>query len=268
MTDARNTAVSDSPTCWPALPLSAWQETRDTLHMWTQMVGKTRLALAPPQNHWWHVALYVTARGLTSSPIPAGTRTFEIDFDFIDHRLIVKTSEGAIRDIALRPQIVADFYREYMALLASLGIAVKLWPVPVEVDHTIPFPEDRTHAAYDAGHAHRFHQMMLHADRVLKRFAGRFLGKSSPVHFFWGGFDLAVTRFSGRPAPLYSGIAPAVHPHVMHEAYSHEVISHGLWFGSEQLPEVVFYGYAVPQPLGGPAPSAGFALPGCAGRRG
>ena len=188
---------------WPgSMPLAEWQATRDTLHMWMQMVGKTRLALAPRQNHWWHVALYVTARGLTSSPIPSGARTFDIDFDFIDHRLIVKTSDGAIRDIALRPQPVADFYRDYMALLASLGIAVKLWPVPTEADHTIPFAEDRVHASYDAAQAHRFFQMLRQADRITKRFQGRFLGKSSPVHFFWGAFDLALARFNGRRARL------------------------------------------------------------------
>ena len=231
---------------WPcSMPLAEWQATRDTLHMWMQMVGKTRLALAPRQNHWWHVALYVTARGLTSSPIPSGARTFDIDFDFIDHRLIVKTSDGAIRDIALRPQPVADFYRDYMALLASLGIAVKLWPVPTEADHTIPFAEDRVHASYDAAQAHRFFQMLRQADRITKRFQGRFLGKSSPVHFFWGAFDLALARFNGRRASH-----KATDSRILHEANSHEEISVGFWPGSGTVTEPAFYAYARPEPDG------------------
>jgi hypothetical protein len=231
---------------WPrSMPLAEWQTTHDTLHMWMQMVGKTRLALAPRQNHWWHVALYVTARGLTSSPIPSGARTFEVDFDFIDHRLIVKTSDGAVRDIALRPQAVADFYREYMALLASLGIAVKLWPVPAEVDPAIPFAEDRVHASYDAVQAHRFFQMLRQADRITKRFQGRFLGKTSPVHFFWGAFDLALTRFSGRRAPHKD-----TDGWMLREANSHEEISVGFWPGSGTVAEPAFYAYARPEPDG------------------
>jgi len=228
------------------MPLADWQATRDTLHMWMQMVGKTRLALAPRQNHWWHVTLYVTARGLTSSPIPSGARTFEIDFDFIDHSLIVKTSDGAVRDIALRPQTVADFYREYMAVLGSLGIAVKLWPVPTEADHTIPFDEDRVHASYDAAQVHRFFQILRQADRITKRFQGRFLGKTSPVHFFWGAFDLALTRFSGRRAP---GAEAAMSP-MMREAMSHEEFSVGFWPGSGAVPEPAFYALARPEPPG------------------
>jgi hypothetical protein len=232
---------------WPAsMPLAEWKDTHDTLHMWVQMIGKTRLALAPKQNHWWHVPLYVTARGLTSTPIAHGSRTFEVDVDFIDHRLIVKASDGAIADLALRPRAVADFYREYMDVLARLGIAVKIWPVPTEVDHAIPFLEDRVHASYDAGQAHRFFEMLRHADRVTKRFQGRFFGKSSPVHFFWGAFDLALTRFSGRRAPE----PKATEWWVLREANSHEEISVGWWPGSGNVTEPAFYAYARPEPPG------------------
>ena len=194
--------MADASETWPeGLPLAAWRETHDTLHMWMQIVGKTRLALAPKENHWWHVTLHVSARGLTTTPIPYGLRTFDVEFDFVDHRLIVRTSDGAARDIALRPRTVADFYREYMAVLAGLGIVVKLRSVPDEVTDAIPFPDDHVHASYDPAHAHRFFQMLAQADRVTKRFKGRFLGKSSPSHFFWGAYDLALTRFSGRRAP-------------------------------------------------------------------
>jgi hypothetical protein len=211
-----------------------------------QIVGKTRLALAPRQNHWWHVPLYLTSRGLTTTPMPYGTRSFEVKFDFIDHRLVVETSDGTIRTIPLRPRSVADFYREYMDLLAALGLAVKLWPVPTEAEHTIPFPEDHVHASYDAGHAHRFFQILLHADRITKRFAGRFLGKSSPVHFFWGAFDLALTRFNGRRAPEPKD----TEWWVIREANSHEEISFGFWPGSGAVPEPSFYAYARPEPAG------------------
>ena len=186
---------------WPSLPLAEWQATHDTLHMWMQVVGKTRLALAPRQNHWWNVPLYLTSRGLTTTPMPYGLRTLTVEFDFVDHRLVLETSDGASRAAPLRPQAVAEFYREYQGMLSELEVTVKIWPVPVEVDHPIPFAEDRTHASYEPDQAHRFFRMLSHADRVLKRFAGRFLGKSSPVHFFWGAFDLALTRFSGRRAP-------------------------------------------------------------------
>jgi len=238
-------AMVNDPAIWPpGLPLAEWRDTHDTLHMWMQIVGKTRLALAPTENHWWHVALYVSSRGLTTTPIPYGSRTFDVEFDCIDHRLSVKTSDGAVRDIALRSRPVADFYREYMGALAGLGIAVKLWPVPVEVDHPIPFLEDRVHASYGAAHVQRFFEMLLQADRVTKRFKGRFLGKSSPVHFFWGAFDLALTRFSGRraPEPL-----DAVSP-MMREAMSHEEISVGFWPGSGSVTEPAFYAYARPEP--------------------
>lgn len=229
---------------WPSLPLAEWQETHDTLHMWMQIVGKTRLALAPRENHWWHVPLYVTARGLGTSPMPYRSRAFEVQFDLIDHRLQVNTSDGAARRIALRPQAVADFYREYLDALASLGITVKLWPMPVEVDAPIPFLDDRRHASYDAEHARRFFHMLLHANRVLARFKGRFLGKSSPVHFFWGAFDLALTRFSGRRAPD----AKETEWWVLREAMSHEEISFGFWPGSGTVAEPAFYAYARPEP--------------------
>ncbi len=242
---------------WPSLPLAEWQATHDTLHMWLQIVGKTRLALAPMQNHWWHVPLYVTARGLTTSPMPYGTRAFEVAFDFIDHRLVVETSDGTIRDMALRPQTVADFYREYVALLAGLGISVKLWPVPSEVDAPIPFLEDRVHASYDAAHAQRFFRMLLQADRITKRFQGRFLGKTSPVHVFWGAFDLSLTRFNGRRAQHKD-----TEWFVLRESNSHEEISVGFWPGSGAVPEPAFYAYTRPEPPGLAAtsirPSAAF----------
>jgi hypothetical protein len=230
---------------WPELSFEDWRETYATLHMWTQIVGKTRLALAPPENHWWQVVLYVTSRGLTTTPIPHGHRTFEVAFDFIEHQLTVETSDGGVRQLALAPRSVADFYREYMATLAGLGIQVAFWPVPVEVERPVPFAEDREHAAYDAAYAHRFWRILVQADRVLKEFRGRFLGKSSPVHFFWGAFDLAVTRFSGRRAPHREGLS-----RMMREASSHEEISAGFWPGSGHVQEAAFYAYAAPEPAG------------------
>lgn len=238
--------ILDEPPIPGGLPLAEWRDTHDTLHMWLQIVGKTRLALMPMENHWWHVALYVTARGLTTTPIPYGARTFEVAFDFIGHRLVVATSEGATREIALRPLAVAEFYREYMDVLAALDITVKLWPVPVETDHTIPFPDDRVHGSYDAGHVRRFFAMLAQADRIMKRFKGRFLGKSSPVHFFWGSFDLAVTRFSGRAAPAFQGNVPGLAIDVMREAYSHEVSSAGFWPGGNGVDYPCFYSYQYP----------------------
>jgi hypothetical protein len=235
---------------WPELPPDSWRDTYATLHMWTQIVGKTRLALAPMQNHWWQVALYLTERGLTTSPIPSGSRTFAVDFDFLEHNLCVRTSDGAALRLPLRPRAVADFYTDYMALLGSLGLAVKIWPVPVEVESSIRFTEDRTHASYDPESATSLWRLMAQADQVLKRFRGRFLGKASPVHFFWGGFDLAATRFSGRRAPLHPGGVPNVGDWVMHEAYSHEVSSMGFWPGSGPVSEPVFYAYAYPEPDG------------------
>jgi hypothetical protein len=241
-----NDTPADNQGIWPRLPLAEWQDTHDTLHMWMQIIGKTRLALAPKQNHWWQVPLYVSSRGLTTTPIPYGVRSFEVEFDFIDHRLIVGTSDGAIRETALRPQTVVDFYREYMGTLASLGIMVKLWPVPVEIDRPVPFLEDRFHAAYDASHAQRFFRVLVHADRIMKRFQGRFLGKTSPVHFFWGAFDLALTRFSGRRAPEHK----ETDWWVLREANSHEEISVGFWPGSGSVAEPAFYAYARPEPPG------------------
>jgi Family of unknown function (DUF5996) len=229
---------------WPSLSLAEWQETRDTVHMWMQIVGKTRLALAPRENHWWHVPLYVGARGLVTSPIPYRTRTFDVEFDFIDHLLVVNTSDGATRSIALRPQTVADFYRQYMDVLATLGISVKIWPVPVEVDGPIPFLEDHRHASYDAERAQRFFHMLLHAHRVLTRFKGRFVGKTSPVHFFWGAFDLTLTRFSGRRAPELGQNESSM----LREAMSHEEISFGFWPGSGTVAEPAFYAYVRPEP--------------------
>jgi hypothetical protein len=230
---------------WPSLRLAEWQDTHDTIHMWMQMVGKTRLALSPRENHWWHVPLYVSARGMVTSPIPYRSRIFEVEFDFIDHRLTMNTSDGTTRSIALRPQAVADFYREYMAMLDTVGISVKIWPVPVEVDGPIPFLDDRRHASYDPELVQRFFHMLLHADRILKRFKGRFLGKTSPVHFFWGAFDLALTRFSGRPAPKSETPAEWW---VLREAMSHEEISFGFWPGSGTIAEPAFYAYVRPEP--------------------
>jgi hypothetical protein len=231
---------------WPRLPLSEWQDTHDTLHMWMQIVGKTRLALAPLENHWWNVPLYVSARGLITPPMPCRSTAFDVHFDLIDHRLVVNTSEGTSRSMPLRPQAVSDFYRDYMGLLADLGLNAKIWPVPVEVDAPIPFPDDRRHAAYDAGAARRFFQMLLHANRILTRFKGRFLGKTSPVHFFWGAFDLALTRFSGRRAP-----EPTTDEWwVLREAMSHEEISFGFWPGSGTVAEPAFYAYVRPEPAG------------------
>jgi hypothetical protein len=235
---------------WPSLPLEEWKDTCATLHMWTQIVGKTRLALCPKENHWWHVALYVTARGLTTMSIPHGTTVFEVEFDFIDHRLTVLTSDGKARGIPLGPRSVADFYRNYMAVLDDLGLPVRFRPVPDEVEQPIPFADDRQHASYDPHEANRFWRVLLQADRILKRFRGRFLGKSSPVHFFWGSFDLALTRFSGRRAPARPEAG-----RMMQEATSHEEISVGFWPGSGSVPEPAFYAYAAPEPPGFPAAS-------------
>jgi len=235
---------------WPALPLAEWQETYATLHMWTQIVGKTRLALAPMENHWWQVALYVTPRGLTTSTMPYKERAFAVDFDFIDHKLWVRANDGATRAVALIPRSVADFYAEYMSVLRSLGFEVALKPSPVEVQTAIPFAEDRQHAAYDPHAANLCWQILLQTDRVLKRFRGRFLGKASPVHFFWGSFDLAATRFSGRTAPRHGGGAPNCPDYVMVEAYTHECSSCGFWPGAGPIAEPAFYAYAYPEPAG------------------
>jgi hypothetical protein len=232
------------------LPLDSWQDTRDTLHLWTQVVGKTRLALAPPENHWWQVALYLTPRGLTTSPMPSGTRTLSADFDFLDHRLHLRTSDGATRGLPLIPRSVAEFYGDYLEALDALGIRVRLRPVPVEVEIAIPFAEDRQHQSYDADAVGRWWKLLVEADRLLKRFRGRFFGKGSPVHFFWGSFDLAATRFSGRRAPPHPGGAPNCPDYVMEDAYSHECSSCGFWAGSGPVTEPAFYSYAYPEPPG------------------
>ncbi len=250
--------MSDSKSeIWPALPFKDWQETYSTLHMWTQIVGKIRLAQTPLVNHWWNTTLYLTARGLTTSPVPYGTRTFQMDFDFIDHRLLVNTSDGLTKSLALAPRSVADFYGDVMGTLDSLGIVVHIHATPDEVAEPIPFAEDQKHASYDAEYANRFWRMMVQADRVFKQFRSRFIGKCSPVHFFWGSFDLAVTRFSGRSAPGRPG-ADAI----TREAYSHEVISHGLWPGGGAVEAPMFYSYTAPAPAGleqaSISPSAGF----------
>jgi len=229
---------------WPALPVAQWQATRDTLHMWTQIVGKVRLALAPKINHWWEVPLYVTARGLGTSPIPYHDDAFEMEFDFIDHELTIETSSGDFKALDLSPKSVAEFYAETMAALETLGIRVKIWPMPVEIPNPIRFDQDRVHASYDPEFAHRFWRVLLSADAVFKEFRAPFLGKCSPVHFFWGSFDLAVTRFSGRRAPERPG-ADAM----TREAYSHEVSSVGFWPGTGDL-DAVFYSYTAPEPAG------------------
>jgi len=247
------TVAPPAPPAWPALPLAEWRDTYATLHMWTQIVGKTRLALAPMQNHWWQVALYVTPRGVTTSAMPSGTRTLAADFDFLDHQLYLRTSDGATRAIPLVPQSVADFFAAYQAALRSLDVAVHIMPRPVEVVTAIPFPQDREHASYDADAARRCWRVLVQADRVLQRFRGGFQGKSSPVHFFWGSFDLAATRFSGRRAPRHPGGAPNCADYVMVEAYSHECASCGFWPGSREggpLQEAAFYAYAYPEPAG------------------
>ena len=229
---------------WPALPLDEWQDTYATLHMWTQIVGKVRLQLAPPVNHWWHSTLYLTPRGLTTAAIPYRGRLFEMAFDFIDHRLEIYTDD-VVRTILLAPRSVADFYSEVMATLKELGIEVKIWTMPQEVQNPISFEKDFEHAAYDAEYANRFWRILSRADSIFQEFRGRFIGKCSPVHFFWGSFDLAVTRFSGRRAPERPGADP-----ITREAYSHEVISHGFWPGGGPIAGPAFYAYAAPAPAG------------------
>jgi hypothetical protein len=235
---------------WPSLPLAEWKDSLATLHRCLQIVGKTRLALAAPLNHWWHVTLYLTARGLTTSPMPYGVRSFEVELDFIDHNLLVRTNEGATRALALVTRTVADFYREYTGLLESLGFRIKLRPVPSEMEDTEPFTEDRRHFAYDSDYVSRCWKILSRADRVFQQFRGRFLGKCSPVHFFWGGFDLACTRFSGRTAPPHPGGVPNFPDWAAREAYSHECISAGWWPGGGPLTEASFYSYCYPEPAG------------------
>ncbi|HEX8559290.1 MAG TPA: DUF5996 family protein [Pyrinomonadaceae bacterium] len=251
----------DGAGAWPPLPFEGWRETCETLHMWTQVVGKARMALAPQVNHWWHVPLYVNARGLTTSAMHAGDRVLQIDFDFVEHQLYLRESGGRTLSIALAPRSVADFYAEFTSRLRELGLGVKIWTTPVEVADPIPFERDETHKSYDAEQAGRFWRALAQADRVLQKFRSGFLGKCSPVHFFWGSFDLAVTRFSGRRAPEHPG-APGVADSVTREAYSHEVSSAGFWPGGAALPEPIFYAYAYPEPEGfkdfGVGPAAGY----------
>ncbi|MEP0547783.1 MAG: DUF5996 family protein [Rhodothermales bacterium] len=235
---------------WPTLPpLADWQDTCSTLHLWTQVVGKVRLALGADLNHCWGVALYVTPRGLTTSAMPFATGSVQIDFDFVDHALRVETSEGKRASFALEPMSVAAFYRRTMDALREVGVEVQIWPVPVELPEVIPFEDDTEHASYDADAVHVFWRALVQADRVFTDFRARFVGKSSPSHFFWGAFDLAVTRFSGRTAPQHPGGYPNIADRVMHEAYSHEVASAGFWPGSG-LGEAAFYAYAYPTPDG------------------
>ena len=235
---------------WPSIPVAAWQDTRDTLQLYTQVVGKVRLANEPPTNHWWNVALYLSARGLTTSLMPHPTGpAFQIDFDFVDHRLNVSTVADTTRSLDLGPRPVADFYAAVMTMLDDLDVATEIWPMPVEIPGAIPFPDDRAHDSYDRDAIHRFWLALVEMERVFKVFRTRFVGKSSPVHLFWGALDLASTRFSGRTAPPHPGGAPNCGPHVMWEAYSHEVSSCGYWPGPPG-DEGVFYSYAYPEPPG------------------
>lgn len=233
----------------PALPLASWKETLATLHMWTQVVGKVRLKLCPLVNHFWNVPFYLTARGMTTSPMPYPSGMFqgtiEVSFDFIDHQLLLETSAGRMVAIALKPQSVADFYKKFMAALTDLGVEVKIWTTPCEIPEPIPFEKDQVHSAYDAAAVHQFWRITLWVDQVLKEFRAGFLGKVSPVHFFWGSFDLAVSRFPGRRAPQRPG-ADAI----TREAYSHEVSSAGFWPGGGDITAPAFYSYAAPEPTG------------------
>lgn len=242
--------VQPTPSDWPELPLSDWADTCATLHLWTQVVGKIRLAHAPMVNHWWQVPLYVSCRGLTTSPIPYGGESFQIDFDFIHHTLILQTSRGEIETVPLGPRSVADFYQDLMSRLRGLGIETRIWTMPVEIPDAVPFEQDHAHASYDAEYVNRFWRILLQVDRMLTRFRAQFLGKVSPVHFFWGSFDMAVTRFSGRAAPRLSSNSPNLGAWVMQEAYSHEVSSCGFWPGNGGFGKAAFYSYAYPEPPG------------------
>jgi hypothetical protein len=239
-----------SQAAWPELPTAAWRETYATLHLWTQIIGKIRLGRAPWLNHSWHVALYVTARGLTTSPIPNGLNSFQIDLDLIDHHLRISTSEGTAREFALAGHSVASFYRAIMADLAELGVYIAIDEMPNELPEPTRFSQDDRHASYDPDAVGRFFRILVNADRVLKQFRTAFLGKASPVHFFWGSFDLAVTRFSGRSAPRHPGGVPHLNDAVACEAYSHEVSSAGFWPGSGAIDYPAFYSYAYPEPAG------------------
>ena len=245
MADSSMKSVDEQREVWPSLPLEEWKDTYATLHMWSQVVGKIRLVQSPHVNHWWQVPLYMSARGLTTSAIPYGARIFEMEFDFITHQLVIKCDDGATQAIALAPRSVADFYREVMERLRELGLEVKIWTTPVEIENPIPFEKDDVHASYDPEYANRFWRILVQADKVFKEFRSRFIGKVSPVHFFWGSFDMAVTRFSGRRAPEREGADL-----ITREAYSHEVISHGFWPGGGAIKGAAFYSYTAPEPAG------------------
>jgi hypothetical protein len=240
--------MNDASNQWPALPFGEWKDTAVTLHMWTQIIGKIRLTLSPWTNHSWHVTLYATSRGLTTSPIPHGAYTFEIQFDFIDHQLLIDKSDGARRTIPLKPQSVAEFYRAVMKALSDLKLPVTINTTPNEIENPIPFDQDEEHRSYDGEYANRFWRVLVQSDRVFKEFRSRFCGKCSPVHFFWGSFDLAVTRFSGRSAPSHPGGVPHLPDEITREAYSQEVSSLGFWPGNAAAPTPVFYSYAYPEP--------------------
>ena len=242
--------MKDVANPWPALPFAEWQDTATTLHMWTQIVGKIRMTLSPWMNHSWSVALYVTSRGLTTSPIPHGTRTFEISFDFIDHQLRIDTSDGEQRTIELKPRSVADFYQAVMKALDELHLPVTINKLPNEIRNPIPFDQDEEHRTYDQEYASRFWRALVQCDRVFKEFRSRFSGKCSPVHFFWGSFDLTVTRFSGRSAPPHPGGIPHLPDEITREAYSKEESSLGFWPGNAAAPTPIFYSYAYPEPQG------------------
>jgi hypothetical protein len=235
---------------WPDLPLAAWSETCDTLHLWTQIAGKVRLALTPLINHWWNVTFRATARGLVLRATPYQGRTFDIVFDFVAHQLVIEASDGRVEQLALKPMSVADFYAEFMQRLQRLGIDVHIWTMPSEIENATPFDQDRTHAHYEPVYAQKFWRALVQADRAMNEFRARFIGKVSPVHFFWGSFDLAVTRFSGRTAPPPKGVTPNVARWVMAEAYSHEVSSCGFWPGNGGYGRAAFYVYAYPESVG------------------
>jgi hypothetical protein len=243
-----NQSTIETP--WPALDYAEWRDTALTLQLWTQIVGKVRLVLTPWLNHGWQVPLYVTPRGLGTSAIPVGAAMIDIEFDFVDHRLVCRSSSGDSRTIALQPMTVAAFYDAVMAALAELGVRARISRLPNELPDPIPFDQDRVHASYDGAAASRFWQALVQASRVFGLFRSGYLGKVSPVHFFWGSFDLAVTRFSGRPAPLHPGGIPGLPDRVTREAYSHEVSSAGFWPGSDAYPQAAFYSYAYPEPPG------------------
>jgi uncharacterized protein DUF5996 len=244
------TDVKENSNPWPALPFAEWADTAATLHMWTQIVGKIRLTLSPWTNHSWHVTLYVTARGLTTSPIPHDFSTFEIRFDFIDHHLRILKSDGAQRTIELKPQTVANFYEAVVKALNDLNLPVTINKMPNEIENPIAFDQDQEHRSYDREYANRFWRVLVQSDRVFKEFRSRFCGKCSPVHFFWGSFDLAVTRFSGRAAPPHPGGVPHLPDAITREAYSQEVSSLGFWPGNAVMPDPIFYSYAYPEPPG------------------